>query len=231
MDCTVAAAGFFCLFPLAWFLRSFFAVLKIPALPGDFILQGLYLLIPVSAFLSCVKFLPGKRFPDALDLGKPEGFTFLDAVKSFVLLYVLATAAGWGMNFLNDFFQFGWKPQEIVETGGRMPWSRFAVFAAGSIVLAPVGEELLCRGSLYRILEKILGGKEAVFLASFLFAAMHRNLLSFPSLFIIGILLQKEYRKTGSLLPCILLHAMYNTLGILLLFQIRVSGGGTGSFF
>lgn len=224
-DYTAAGAGFFCIIPLAWFLRNLLMTLKIPPLAANLVMQSLHLLVPAAALLACVKFLPGKSFLDALSLRKPEHFTIHAAGKSFILLYLLTLAAGWAARGVNEFFHFGWKAQGMLETGLSGPWSLFAVFAIGSILLAPVAEELLFRGAFYRVLERFLGGKEAALITSFLFAAIHWNMLAFAPLFVMGLFLQHEYRKNGSLLPCMLLHAAYNAAAFLLLFLSRVPGG------
>ncbi|NHZ37566.1 CPBP family intramembrane glutamic endopeptidase [Massilia rubra] len=78
-------------------------------------------------------------------------------------------------------------------------------------VLAPVLEEMLFRGI---ILRSFLGQypKWAAILASAgLFGFAHMNLYQYVGAVIIGVFLGWLYERTRSLLPCIALHAAYNT--------------------
>ncbi|MDM5178542.1 type II CAAX endopeptidase family protein [Massilia sp. DJPM01] len=79
-------------------------------------------------------------------------------------------------------------------------------------VLAPVLEEMLFRGI---ILRSFLGQypKWAAILASAgLFGFAHMNIYQYVGAVIIGVFLGWLYERTKSLLPCIGLHAAYNTM-------------------
>lgn len=82
-------------------------------------------------------------------------------------------------------------------------------------VLAPVLEEMLFRGI---ILRSFLGQypKWAAILASAgLFGFAHMNIYQYVGAVIIGVFLGWLYERTKSLLPCIALHAAYNTACIM----------------
>ena len=82
-------------------------------------------------------------------------------------------------------------------------------------VLAPVLEEMLFRGI---ILRSFLGQypKWAAILASAgLFGFAHMNIYQYVGAVIIGVFLGWLYERTRSLLPCIALHAAYNTACIM----------------
>ncbi|MDQ1832644.1 CPBP family intramembrane glutamic endopeptidase [Massilia scottii] len=79
-------------------------------------------------------------------------------------------------------------------------------------VLAPVLEEMLFRGI---ILRSFLGQypKWAAILASAgLFGFLHMNIYQYVGAVMIGMFLGWLYERTRSLLPCIGLHAAYNTM-------------------
>jgi uncharacterized protein len=83
-------------------------------------------------------------------------------------------------------------------------------------VLAPVLEEMLFRGI---ILRSFLGQypKWAAILGSAgLFGFAHMNLYQYVGAVLIGVLLGWLYERSRSLLPCIALHAAYNTACITL---------------
>ena len=78
-----------------------------------------------------------------------------------------------------------------------------------AVVVAPVIEELVFRGMLFRTWEAEWGWFKAMIATSTVFAAYHPA--SF-SAFVGSIVLVALYRRTGSLRACILAHAVYNGL-------------------
>jgi membrane protease YdiL (CAAX protease family) len=82
-------------------------------------------------------------------------------------------------------------------------------------VIAPVIEELLFRGLLFRALEKRYGLLVGALAAGLVFGGMHPQLpFGFPPLFVLGVGLCYVYRISGSIVPGILIHAMNNTLAL-----------------
>ena len=90
------------------------------------------------------------------------------------------------------------------------------IFIAG---LAAVGEELLFRGVLQRILVKQFNQAwPAILIAAFLFAALHLQFYGFLPRFVLGILLVFVYWYSGSLWIPILAHFVYDALLITLVY-------------
>ena len=82
---------------------------------------------------------------------------------------------------------------------------------AASVVTAPILEELLVRGILYRNLKRALQNPyAAIACASLLFGILHGNLVQGLFAFLIGLYLNWVYEAEGSLLPAILTHAAVN---------------------
>jgi uncharacterized protein len=99
---------------------------------------------------------------------------------------------------------------------GDLPWLKAAFVATGTVA-APIGEEALFRGVIYRAIRARWGIRAAIFGSSLLFAASHINLLSVGVIFVIGILLAVAYERTGSLWATLLMHCVYNGLMFTLL--------------
>ncbi len=85
------------------------------------------------------------------------------------------------------------------------------------VVVAPVVEELFFRGFALPGLMKVFGPWTAIVISSVWFAASHFQLIQFPGLLAIGLVLAYARVRTGRLLPCIALHMAFNavTFGIL----------------
>ncbi len=90
-----------------------------------------------------------------------------------------------------------------------------------AVIVAPCAEEFLFRGYLYSVSRRFLGRIPAIIGTSLLFAAVHLNLPSMLSLSLLAVMLCLLYERTGSLWSNICVHAMFNSISIvmLLLFQ------------
>ena len=95
----------------------------------------------------------------------------------------------------------------------------FILLAAMTVVGAPVMEEWLFRGVLYRGLEVGLtnrwgrsGSVVAVGASAVIFAAAHAEWLQFPGLLFLGVILALVVRHTQRLLPSALTHVGFNAL-------------------
>jgi len=94
---------------------------------------------------------------------------------------------------------------------------KFFAITFGAVILAPVAEEILFRGFLYRFFQTKMSTGLACFLNAGLFAAIHFNYVSFVPLLILGILFTRCYQITGSLAAPIAFHAMFNAFNIVLI--------------
>lgn len=100
------------------------------------------------------------------------------------------------------------KFQKLAESSG-MGISPFAIFAA--VCLAPIGEELLCRGICLHYGKKAFGSFfYANIVQAVLFGVLHMNLVQGIYAFIIGLVLGVLVERYHSLLPSILVHFIVN---------------------
>jgi membrane protease YdiL (CAAX protease family) len=91
-------------------------------------------------------------------------------------------------------------------------------FAFG--VLAPVVEETLFRGFLYRSLRRRFGVITSMFFSAGLFAAVHLDLGGFLPLFCLGCLFAFVFERTKSLLPSMIAHGLWNSAELTLLLTL-----------
>jgi len=80
------------------------------------------------------------------------------------------------------------------------------------VLIAPITEETLFRGVILRGLLSRYRPATALALSAFLFGAIHANPWQLLSAFFLGIVFGWFYLRTGSLLLCVLAHAMANGL-------------------
>ncbi len=110
-------------------------------------------------------------------------------------------------------------PQELIklftEGGDPVAISLLVIFA---VVLAPIVEELIFRGGIYRFLKSQTTLLPAQIISGAFFAVMHGNLMSFLPLVIVGIFLARVYERSGNVLVPMCFHACFNGFSLLMLF-------------
>jgi membrane protease YdiL (CAAX protease family) len=140
------------------------------------------------------------------------------AAAYFCVMLANSLAAVWSM--LLEWMGFTLYSTEIIMNDEND--LLLAVFAVA--VLPGICEELLFRGVLFQSFQKLLGRNGAIFGVSLLFALLHWNVLTFLSLFLMGIMLQKAAEQTGTLRTAIGMHFLNNLVSVLYLLSMRLAG-------
>ena len=113
----------------------------------------------------------------------------------------------------------GVEPQQLVflfQAGGDpLPIALLVVLA---VVMAPIAEEIIFRGCLYRFLKSQTTCLPAQLVSGTLFALIHANLFSFVPLAAVGVLLARVYERSSNLLVAIWFHAFFNGFSLLMLY-------------
>jgi membrane protease YdiL (CAAX protease family) len=82
-------------------------------------------------------------------------------------------------------------------------------------IMAPIFEELICRGIILDGFLKIYSPRKAILWSSLIFGIMHLNPWQFIGAFLGGLYLGWIYHRTQSIIPCIVIHAVNNTIAFL----------------
>ena len=108
-------------------------------------------------------------------------------------------------------------PQQAVEifTAGASP-ATLTLLALFAVILAPVAEEIIFRGCIYRFLKSKLPTRLAMFVSGVFFACVHANLMALVPLIAVGYLLAHVYEKERNILVPICFHALFNLLTLLM---------------
>ena len=99
------------------------------------------------------------------------------------------------------------------EQMGSIPGLRIA-YAVMAVGFAPFAEEYLFRGLLFRALDREWGGWRAV-VGSAAFFAIYHPPLSWLPVGLLGIANALLFKKTGRLVPAVILHMVYNAVVLL----------------
>jgi len=131
-------------------------------------------------------------------------------LRMVLAVYALLVSASAGLNLLlggND-----------IEPGGGVSladggWQGLAFGIISACLVAPVAEEILYRGVLFRSLANRTGVWAAAALSAVIFSAVHfYDLHGFLSVATFGFAAALLYAATGSLMSAILLHVLHNVL-------------------
>ena len=107
--------------------------------------------------------------------------------------------------------------------GALIGWAVLLAFAA------PLAEELFFRGFMFGVLRERIGVAGGALVTGVVFGLVHATgspIKTLGVLVILGVLLCLLYVRTGSLLPCIALHALNNSLSYAVTKDLTVLGAG-----
>jgi membrane protease YdiL (CAAX protease family) len=105
-------------------------------------------------------------------------------------------------------------PQELGADDSTLALVAVAVLVC---VMAPIAEELFFRGFCFTALRRWLGLLPGALLTGLIFGGIHAGSADpvfLPPLAFLGMALCVLYYRTGSLLPCMVLHALNNSLAL-----------------
>lgn len=137
------------------------------------------------------------------------------------LVGLMCFAVSWGYHWITGHELpaqdvFGWLENE------HTPKSVLILISMAAVVTAPIVEEIYFRGALFNGLLSRLGDKTALLVCGIVFAMVHGNAASFAGLVLIGAFLAHAYRRTGSLMTPVIVHACFNLVSLL----VFLFGGG-----
>jgi membrane protease YdiL (CAAX protease family) len=135
---------------------------------------------------------------------KTGALTFLTAWPAVLLVMLV-----WqnGLNALG----IPLEKQDAVDLFAKAKDLRWLAFlTAFAVVLAPVTEELVHRGAIFRYVRERLPRPLALLAPACLFAAFHWNLASFAPLATLAVIFSLAYERTGDIRVTMIAHGLFN---------------------
>lgn len=169
-------------------------------LPGTLALLGLEMLPALLAYLVLVRLIEQRRVSElrARDMPRQGGVGLLGGIVLFSTVVAVLSLAG-------SYHVTGFNP--------HAHWTHAALVVGAG---AGIGEEIVSRGVLFRIVEEGLGTWAAIVVSAVFFGGMHfanpaATWWSCASIAVEGgLLLAMTYHLTRTLWPCIGVHAGWN---------------------
>jgi membrane protease YdiL (CAAX protease family) len=140
------------------------------------------------------------------------------AVRAAVYVPMIVMVVGLGIisSEVDNFFRSVLPVPRIVAEVFLEIGSAGVVSLITLVLVAPVTEELLFRGTILRGFLGRYGTRTAIVLSALIFCFIHLNPYQFFSAFVLGLALGWIFLRTGSLWPCIVGHALFNGHGFLI---------------
>ncbi len=136
-----------------------------------------------------------------------------------VTAYGVAVPVVLVFGYLGSFFPLSDPVTRDVIDALTNPSSRASalVLLVSIVALAPVFEEVIFRGILYRYLRLRLGVRRAAVLSAIVFSLVHANPANALPLFGLGLVLSGVVERSGGILPAIVVHALWNASQVALM--------------
>lgn len=149
---------------------------------------------------------------------KLRGELWLHPVPGRVLFWAaaLSICLYWLVSFALALLPESWMADYSEASAGLEDTGVLAIVATA--LIGPVTEEVIFRGLVYTRLQRALPGWLAVGLSAAIFGACHGELVWFTYAFLMGTVFAMVVRATGSILPTILMHVVFNSCNEVLMF-------------
>lgn len=144
-----------------------------------------------------------------------SGVTAGSTVKYVLMAFVFLFGGSFVGNIVNLIGQMAGYQLTIVDTStisGGLLGNLLSLFLL--CVAAPIMEEIVFRGFILKGFFKV-SPRFAIIVSALLFALMHGNFIQGIATFPLGVFLAYVAYKTGSIIPCIIIHMVCNLYGTL----------------
>lgn len=163
----------------------------------------------------------GNKLTDAFRSELPKyKKLWLQMIPAFLGYIILTTAALLVVSWLLPSLDLG-QSQDIAFKSADGVFE-IIISAIALLVVAPIAEELIFRGFIFRGFRNSFGILTAAIISSLIFGVVHGQLNVAIDTFCLGLMLCYLYQKTDSIWPSIALHSLKNSIAFALIFFVNL---------
>ncbi|WP_420812635.1 CPBP family intramembrane glutamic endopeptidase [Planococcus versutus] len=130
-----------------------------------------------------------------------------------VILIIVSIALVVAMSFIG----IGTENSKTESLQSQMTLLNFAIGFVSAAIISPIYEEIFYRGFLYRFFSSRYGVLSGMIISSLIFTVVHiPTFNTLPVNFVSGLVFSWVYQKTGSIIPSILIHGIFNGIAVIL---------------
>ena len=156
-------------------------------------------------FILVMLMYTGMYFREEINLFKTA--KIIDSIIKFIIFIPLLFL----ISFIIQYVLPEYKQQEIV-LNFKNTLLEDKIILIHVLVIAPIVEEIIFRGYMYRILKSRTPIIFAMIISSTIFSLIHYNVLSYILLFVLSIFLTYIYERNGSIICPIIIHSLFNLM-------------------
>jgi membrane protease YdiL (CAAX protease family) len=114
-------------------------------------------------------------------------------------------------------FHIGVDNSKTESLKAQVTWFTFTIAFLSAAVISPIYEEIFYRGFLYKWIRGKWGVAAGLIVSSLIFTVVHiPTYNTLPVNFISGMIFAWTYEKSGSIIPGIIIHGVFNGLAVVL---------------
>lgn len=137
--------------------------------------------------------------------------------KLIAVWTIILIIASIGLVVVMSFAGIGTENSKTESLQSQMTLLNFAIGFVSAAIISPIYEEIFYRGFLYRFFSSRYGILSGMLISSVIFTVVHiPTFNTLPVNFVSGLIFSWVYQKTGSVIPCILIHGIFNGIAIIL---------------
>lgn len=130
-----------------------------------------------------------------------------------IILIVVSIVLVIGMSFIG----VGTENSKTESLQSQMTLLNFTIGFVSAAIISPIYEEIFYRGFLYRFFSSRYGVLSGMLISSLIFTVVHiPTFNTLPVNFVSGLIFSWVYHKTGSIIPSILIHGIFNGIAVIL---------------
>ena len=130
---------------------------------------------------------------------------------------LILIAVSIGLMIAMSFIGIGSENSKTDSLQSHMTLLNFMIAFVSASIISPIYEEIFYRGFLYRFFSSRYGIWAGMLLSSFIFTAVHiPTFNTLPVNFVSGLIFAWVYQKTGSVIPGIIIHGLFNGIAVIL---------------
>lgn len=116
-----------------------------------------------------------------------------------------------------SFAGIGTENSKTASLQSQLTLLNFGIGFVSAVIISPIYEEIFYRGFLYRFFSSRYGVLSGMLISSLIFTVVHiPTYNTLPVNFVSGLVFSWVYHKTGSVIPCILIHGIFNGIAVIL---------------
>lgn len=139
-------------------------------------------------------------------------FRLWEGIKFFLLTYGINVVVSNIAILIFNFFNTNVEPQEVVKMMQNIPFKMFLLYVPCTMFFAPVLEEFVFRWFLFeKVFNKRFSIITSAIITSFIFAAIHFNLMAFPTIMAMALINCYLIHKKGYW-HAVFNHVLFNSI-------------------